>query len=92
MKWVKRTLTPRVDGGPAASLYHHIIDIISRHSRVFVSAPRQERGLRPPTGLRVAGRKVAAEGQTTAHHRDKPLIPQGRPIPDTAHFEMRRLN
>jgi hypothetical protein len=92
MKWVKRTLTPRVDGGLAASHYHHISDIISRHPRVFVLALRRERGLRPPAGLRAAGRKAAAEGQTTAYHRDKPLIPQGRPIPDTVPFEMRQLN
>jgi hypothetical protein len=35
--------------------------------------------------------KSRGPGQS-AHHRDKPLIPQGHPTPDTARFEMRRSN
>jgi hypothetical protein len=34
---------------------------------------------RAAAGLRVAGRKATAEGQTTAH-RSRPALPAGRPV------------
>jgi hypothetical protein len=35
---------------------------------------------------------ILPESRGPGHHRDKPLIPQGRPIPERAPFEMRQLN